>query len=105
MITTDNDVVSIIRTASTAGPDTKNVPSRKGWITLGEQAKICYCREAYLYWNAFSKAKSLSAHTLHNYRLNPEQEYTNSSLYLFKNIREGAVAITNCKLLLFPNFQ
>ena len=40
MITIDNDVVSIIRTASTAGPDAKNVPSRKGWITLGEQAKF-----------------------------------------------------------------
>ena len=94
MITTDNDVVSIIRTASTAGPDTKNVPSRKGWITLGEQAKICYCREAYLYWNAFSRAKSLSAQTLHNYRLNHEQEYTNSSLYLFKKYKERCSGYT-----------
>ena len=84
MITTDNDVVLIIRTASTAGPDAKNVPSRKGWITLGEQAKICYSREVYLYWNTFSRAKSLSAQTLHNYRLNPELKYTKSLLYPFK---------------------
>ena len=45
MTTTDNDVVSIIRTASTAGLDTKNVPSRKGRITLGEW---CCSTEGYL---------------------------------------------------------
>jgi len=32
----------------------------KGGLRGGEQAKICYCREAHLYWNALKRAKSLS---------------------------------------------
>jgi len=36
----------------------------KGGLRGGEQAPICYCREAHRYWNALTKAKSLAAANL-----------------------------------------